>query len=272
MSLICFNGVFLPAAHPVLTAQNRSFKWGDGLFETIKVLGKRILLETHHYERLFKGLKLLQMQPSQILSPELLTKNILELCRRNECLSGARVRLAVYRTGENGTEYIIEALPLPAESQKWNEEGFVAGIYPYARKAIDAFSNLKTANFLPYVMASLYANENQLDDALVLNADNRIADSSRANIFLVHGNDISTPSLDQACINGVMRRFLIDGLKATGRMVYQKPLSEKDLLNADEIFLTNSIQGIRWVKRFKEKEYGSAQASSFYKEFILPDC
>jgi branched-chain amino acid aminotransferase len=128
-------------------------------------------------------------------------------------------------------------------------------VSPHARKGLDAFANLKSANFLPYVMASIYAQQNGWDDALVLNSANAIADSCRANIFLARNNELFTPALHQGCINGVMRRFLVDWCKKQGFIVRQEEITEADLLNADEVFLTNAIYGIRWVRQFREKQY-----------------
>ena len=268
MNFICFNGRFLSSAEAVFTSQNRSFKWGDGFFETMKVFEGKILMEAFHFDRLFLTLQLLQMDAGDFLQQTSLTENILALCKKNNYTSLAKIRLAVYRNEENKAEYIIEAWPLSVEVMKWNEEGLKIDIYPYARKTIDAFANLKTANFLPYVMAAKFAKEKKLDDALVLNAANNICDSSKANIFLIKGDEIYTPALHQGCINGVMRRFLLQRLKESGQHIHQEEITENDLLHADEVFLTNAIQGIRWVQFFKQKQYTHTKTFSIYQQFI----
>lgn len=264
MDFVCLNGRFLPAGENLFNLQNRGFRYGDGIFETIKVCEGKILFEVYHFERLFLGLQMLQIK--NFLQPQTLSSEILDLCKKNNCTQLARVRLAVYRNEKNTAGYAIEALALSPENNQWNEKGLAIGVYPFARKSADAFSNLKTANFLPYVLAGLYAKEKGWDDAIVLNAQNYICDTSKANIFLIRENEIYTPALHQGCISGVVRRFLTDELKRTGIRVHQKEISEQDLLEADEVFLTNSIYEMRWVASFRNKNYLSQQGFSFYQK------
>jgi branched-chain amino acid aminotransferase len=268
MDFICFNGDFLPAEEALFTTSNRSFRYGDGVFETIKICKKKILLDQFHYDRLILGLKMLQIDHD--LDTSGLSSYILELCKRNNCSESARVRLAGYRNAEGKAEFVIEALPLSNDVNKWNEKGLTIDLYPYARKNADAFSNLKTANFLPYVLAELFAKERGIDDAVVLNAFNNIADSSKANIFLVKKNEIFTPAMHQGCVSGVMRRFLLDELKKNGFRTHQQEVSEQQLFEADEVFLTNSIYDMRWVQKFRDKAYSFEQSLSIYQKIISP--
>ena len=143
-------------------------------------------------------------------------------------------------------------------------------LYPHARKNPDAFSNLKTANFLPYVLADLFARERGIDDALVLNAFNFICDSSKANIFLIKEQEVFTPALHQGCISGTRRRFLLDELKRAGYRIHQDEVSEQQLLEADEVFLTNSVYDLRWVNHFRDKTYSSQECFSIYEKIIVP--
>jgi branched-chain amino acid aminotransferase len=268
MNFVCFTGNFLPADEPLFTPQNRSFRYGDGVFETMKIYNGKILLDQFHYDRLFLSLKMLQIENT--LSASDLSQLILELCRKNNCIDLARVRLAVFRNDRNKAEFVIEASPLSNEAIQLNKKGLVIDLYPYARKNADAFSNLKTANFLPYVLAELFAKERGIDDAIVLNAFNHIADSSKANIFLIKKNEIFTSALHQGCVSGVLRRFLFDEFKKNNYRIHQQEISEQQLLEADEVFLTNSIYDIRWVEKFRDKNYSSEQVPSIYQKIISP--
>lgn len=264
--LVLLNNEFLPYGS-LLEPGNRGFRYGDGLFETIKVSAGKILLEEFHFDRLFMGLGLMRMNGPSTLPQDrpALASALLDLCSRNNCPGLARVRLAVFRNSRGGADYLAEASPLPEEAVQWNEEGWTIDIFPYARKSADAFANLKTANHLPYVMAELFAREKGLDDALVLNGDNHICDSSKANIFLIKGDDILTPALHQGCVSGVMRRFLINELKEMGYSVKQQEVSEEDLRQAEEVFLTNAIRGIRWVRSFRDVSYRSSKVFSVWE-------
>ena len=264
MEWICYNGEFRRAGDALLITSNRSFKWGDGLFETMKVFKGEILLKSLHLERLRSGLSMIGINfPEGAF--ELPEKNILETCLKNKCSALARIRLAVFREENNLFGFVIEARPLDTEANQWNEKGFLIDIYPLARKSMDGFSNLKSANYLPYVMAGLYATENGLDEALVLNHDNHICDSSKANIFLVKKNEVYTPALNQGCINGVMRRYIIDHLHQHHFTIHQQAIDEKSLVEADEVFLTNAIYGIRWVRSFRDKNYVSDFTRTLFK-------
>lgn len=253
---ICFNGDFFPLHQPVFNAQNRSFKYGDGLFETMKFHNGKLLLGELHFERLFTSLLLLQIEKAALFTEENLRHQIVELCKQNNCIGSARIRLAVYRNEWNKADYVIEATPFNQSLNDWQAGGISVCLYPYARKAADAFANIKSANFLPYVLAQKYAQDNNFSDAIVLNAENHLCDSSKANIFLISEGELFTPALHQGCINGIMRRVVINEAKNLGYRVHQADVSEDSLLGADEVFLTNAIQIIRWVRSYREKEYG----------------
>jgi len=265
---VCFNGKFLRATQPLFTSQNRSFRYGDGVFETIKVYKEKILHEQLHFDRLFLSLKMLQIECT--INVSTLSKLISELTTKNKCADLGRVRVAFFRNEQNSAEFVMETFPLSEEVNQWNEKGLVVDVYPYSRKNADAFSNLKTANFLPYVLAELFAKDRSIDDGLILNAFNNLADSSKANIFLIKNNEIFTPALNQGCVSGVLRRFLLDELKQNQYRIQQGEISIDQLLEADEVFLTNSIYDIRWVEKFKEKTYSSNLGFSIYEKIISP--
>lgn len=253
---VCFNGAFFPATTPLLPVQNAAYKWGDGVFETMKVFNGRLLLQELHFERLFSSLRILQVQTGTAFTPTRLVDQVLVLCRQNNCLALARVRIAVFRQDDATAGYSIEALPLAETANTWPEQGVELTLFPYARKSMDAYSNLKSANFLPYVLAQQYAQENGADEALVLNAQNFLCDASKANLFLVKGKVLYTPALHQGCVNGVMRRVVSQQIKTLGYRLHTGEVEEAQLLAADEVFLTNAVYPIRWVQRYKNVQYG----------------
>lgn len=274
MNHICFNGKIVPGDEPVLLASNRSYRYGDGLFETIKLLDERILLADYHFERLFSGLSLLKFEIPGLFTKEKLEKDILNLCRKNDCKKLARVRLSVFR-GNGGLhddnkalQYLIESWALNESVNKLNENGLVIDICPDARKSCDKYSNLKSANFLPYSIAALFAKENKLNDCLVLNTCGSIADATIANVFLVKDGIVITPGLSEGCVNGVMRRYLLMRMRDAGYEIQEMAVVAADIENADEIFLTNAINGIRWVGQFRDKIYTNTKGVEIYNRFI----
>lgn len=261
MSLINVNGKLVDDSEPVLMAANKGYRYGDGLFETIKVCQGEILLENLHFERLFSGLSILKYEVPKFFKKERIRDEILKLCQENKADKLARIRISVSR-GNGGLydedqklQYLIECWPLNESVNQLNENGLVIDIYPGARKSCDPLSNLKSANFLPYSMAALYAKEKKLNDCLVFNTEGNIADSTIANVFLIKGEIIKTPALSQGCVSGVMRRYLLSGLRKAGYNVQETSVNETDLEQADEFFLTNAINNIRWVKQCGNTTY-----------------
>ena len=274
MYSILFNGKIIPGDEPVLLVSNRSYRYGDGLFETMKVVNGIILLAEYHFERLFSSLSVLKFNPPKLFTKEKLGHLILQLCRKNECEDLARVRLSVFR-GNGGLydedktmQYVIESWPIDKAVNGFNENGLVIDIYPDAAKSCDKFSNLKSANFLPYSLAALYAKENKLNDCLLLNVSGGIADSTIANVFIIKDGIISTPGLQEGCVNGVMRRYLVEKMQNAGYKIQQTAVSINDLKNADEVFLTNAINGIRWVREFRDKIYTNVTTEEIYNRFV----
>ena len=264
MNFISFNGRQVSQHEPVLDASNRAFKYGEGLFETIRVVKGEIPLADYHFKRLFRGMNQLKIAMDS-LSRDLLTQQILKLCQINNCLVKSRVRLQIFRNSDHTPGYIIEAVDLPDTAIGWDENGYNIDVFSGASKSTDELANLKSSNFLPYVMADFYAKDNSLDDAIVLNSKGRIADTSRANIFLIRNGLVYTPSLTEGCVDGVMRSWLKVKL---GEEIIETVVSVDDLNTATEVFLTNAIFGIRWVKSFQNKTYTATHSKMIYSEFI----
>jgi len=273
---INYNGRLVDAQEPVIKASDRSYRYGDGVFETIRVWKGKIQLWKLHFERVMESMQTIKINVPKLFTPARLQNEIMELCGRNKCEDDARVRLSISRgngglyDNDDNFQYLIECSPLPGTTGKLNENGFVIDIFPHARKSIDVFSNLKSSNFLPYAMAALYAKENNLNDCLLLNIHERICDSTIANIFWVKNKIVFTPPLREGCVAGVMRRYLMEKLAATGQSIGEKELKTGNLENADEVFLTNSMYGIRWVRQFRGNIYKNKISEKLFKEFILP--
>jgi branched-chain amino acid aminotransferase len=244
----------------VITPENRSLRYGDGLFETLKMHKGVIQLRDYHFERLFSGMKMLQFQLPDYFTAAYLENKILELYKKNQHNSFTRVRLMVFR-GNGGLynpenhfpNYIIQTWSIE-HTEELNSNGLIIDVYPDAKKSCDKFANLKSNNYLPYIMAALHAKKIKVNDCILLNNYDRVCDTTIANIFIIKDDIIYTPPLSDGCVAGVMRRWIIEKLHA-GFKIIEKEISIDELENADEVFLTNSIKGIRWVKQFRNKEY-----------------
>lgn len=269
-----YNGKFFAKDAPVISAGNRGLRYGDGLFETMRVNDGRILNATFHFDRLYQGLALLQLKAPNFFTPDFLVQKIKDLLRRNGNLLNARVRLMAIRgegelfsVDDNKMNYMLECWALN-EDVKLNSNGLIVNVFSDARKACDEFSNLKSNNYLPFVMGAIYSKKNQLNDAIILNSFNRICESVIANIFIIKDDVIYTPPLSEGCVAGTMRRKIIEHEVINDFPVIEKALNIEDVLNADEFFLTNAIHPVRWVRSFREKNYKCEKVSGIF-DFLM---
>ena len=275
MEYFNYNGKIYKNNTALISVNNRGLRYGDGLFETLKSINSTIQFAEDHIERLWKGMNLLQFKIPVHFTAENLQQEILELLKKNGHSNTARIRLTIFR-GDGGLydeishipHYLIQTWALPEDTGKWNSNGLVLGVYADAKKSCDMLSNLKHNNFLPYAMAALYAKKQKWNDAILFNSHERICDTAIANIFLVKGDIIYTPSLDEGCIAGIMRKNIINQLVKDDLEIIEGKITIEDLLDADEVFLSNSIYYIRWVQRIGDKEYTNSLTQKIYSSFL----
>ena len=265
-----YNNQFFRTGVPVISAQNRSFRYGEGLFETIRFRKDRIINLDLHFERLVEGMKVLGLQLPDFFSKSYFIDTVNELLLKNSISENARIRLmifagdeALFHLANQPANFIIETFPLSSEMEL-NKEGLTIDIFPGSRKSTDQFSNIKSNNYLTSVMAAKFALQNKVDDALILNSFGRICESSIANVFIIKGEKIITPPLSEGCVAGVMRRFLLEKLSLEQYKIEESTLTTEDILAADEVFLTNSIQLLKWVKQFRNKTYGNEKVKEIF--------
>lgn len=275
-AFVFLDGSFSHSGQPLISPDNRSFRYGDGFFETMHMVNGSVALLDLHMQRLLTAAETLQFKMPFNFSAAAVAEQAGTLAEKNGHRSRARVRLTLFR-GEGGLfdddeascHWLIQTWQIPAVVEL-NGNGLDIGVFPDARKACDSYANLKNNNYLPYAMAARWAKQHQLNDALVLNSFGRIADSSIANVFLADGDKIKTPALSEGCVSGVMRRYLIESLRAKGTEVTETMITPGDLLQASEIFLTNAVSGIRWVKQLNGKQFSNPVSAGLYRELIAP--
>lgn len=269
------NGKFFLETENHLSINNRSLRYGDGFFETMKLQKNNIQLFHLHSARILKSLLLLKLQLPKHFSLEKLEEQIIVTAQKNNHENLARIRVMFFRAeGEifdannHQVQIMIQSFELSDAFNELNKNGLVVDVFKDAKKSCDVFSNLKTNNYLPYVMGAIWAKENHLNDALILNSSEFIADSCIANVFLIKYNKIITPSLKSGCIAGVMRQHIIQQLQQINIDVEEKSISVEDVLNADEVFLTNAIKGISWVKQCGNTSYQNSKTQEIYRKIF----
>jgi aminodeoxychorismate lyase len=272
-----YNGKLLLSGKLIISADNRSFRFGDGFFETMKMTNGNIALSNYHFERLFSSLALLKFERPDYFTTDYLSTQIKKIAVKNKHESLARIRLTIFRGNgglydyeNNFPNYIIQTWKPDAQNSSFNKKGLITGIYTKARKSCDDFSHIKSNNFLPYTMAALWAKENKLDDAIILNNYNRIAEATIANLFMVQNGKIKTPALSEGCINGVMRRYLINCIQKENIPFEEGKIEANEIEEANELFLTNAMNGIKWIKQCDKYNYTFTLAEYLHNKFVVP--
>jgi len=256
------NGNFILADSPVITANNRSFRYGDALFETIRITNYNPQFLKEHLIRLHAGMDILKMEMNPLLNSTYLEHAILELAQKNNITSDGRARLTVYRNegglyapSDNKVSFLIEVDSLDEIGYTLNSKGYTVDLFTEFKKAQNNLSSIKYANSAIYVMAGIHKVQQQLDECLLLNDKHHIIEGISSNIFAVKNGVLYTPPVADGCVNGVMRKKIIEIAQANKIAVYEISVMQNVLLGADELFLTNTINGIRWVVAYKQKRY-----------------
>lgn len=259
---ILFNDEFFDSDQAVIKASNRSFKFGDGLFESMRMCNGKLMFAEHHADRLRAGMKALKIEGFTLLDEYFLRQKTSELQKKNKFNGNVRFRLTIYRAGEgtyapqiNKYGYLLEAIPLTQSNYEINQKGLIVDVYDELTKTVNKFSNYKTNNAMVYVMAGLFQKHNRLDEAIILNQDGFLCESTSSNIFVVYQNQIYTPSLAEGCVAGVMRSVVLQLAKTHDYNLVEAQISPEILKEAEEVFVTNAVGGIRWVMGYGKKRY-----------------
>jgi branched-subunit amino acid aminotransferase/4-amino-4-deoxychorismate lyase len=259
---ILHNDEFVTAKQNVLNAQNRAFRYGDGLFESMRMSGNKLQFAELHADRLQAGMSAIKLDGGVLFDEYFLRQKTAELARKNKFKDNVRFRLSVYREGEglytpdsNKSGYLLEATAMPATGYELNKKGLIVDVYDEISKPVNKLSNYKTSNSLLYVMAGLFKKQNRLDEAFILNQSGFLCESISSNIFVVYDRQIYTPALSEGCIAGVMRNVVMQTAKSNNIPIIEAQINPEVLKEAEEVFVTNATSGIRWVMGYGKKRY-----------------
>lgn len=265
-----YNGHVISLYEPAVSFSNRAFRYGDALFETIRMANGKIMFLKDHITRLKLGMTVLRMNLPAEFNSENIEALIKLLLAKNHLGRDARIRLTVFRneggfyTPEtNDISFLIEAEGLEQEGYLLNQKGLWVDIYTDIKKQINKLSNLKTANALLYVMAGLAKTSMKLDDCFLINENGTICEAISSNIFVVKNGALYTAPLTDGCVDGMMRKQIMQLATANKVLTFEMPLTINSLMNGDEVFLTSSIRGIQWVGQYKNKFYTNRMAAFF---------
>lgn len=265
MKVAILNGQMLAAEQLGDWGSNRAFLYGDGLFETIRVMYGQPLWLKFHFDRLQNGLR--QLDIHWPISFEALDVQLQTLIAQHKISASARIRLNVWRRSggfftpeSNEGDYLIQLFPLELKEYQLNVQGLKLGDSLYAKQAL-FYPEIKSSNALIYVMAAKLAKKSGWNDAFLYHAAGGLAESSNSNVFVWKDGLLLTPTLESGCLPGVMRRVIIQNASAFGIEVREQIVAHADLMQADEVFLTNVVHGIQWVGAWQNKRYYKKRTS-----------
>ncbi|MBK6931300.1 MAG: aminotransferase class IV family protein [Saprospirales bacterium] len=264
------NSALLDQYPEALEAAQRALFYGDALFETIRVFDGRMPYLERHWARLHAGMSALGFTPPKTWEAAFFRAEIAKLQ-----LVNARVRLTVWRSPgglfrpENDyPQFLIAATPLPSDHFEWPGAGMDIGLCTAVRLPVDAFSNFKTLNAPRYVAAAREAKAMGWDDALLLNANERVCEATSSNVFWWEKQAVYTVPLSEGCVAGVMREILLEISNRNGYLLRERPVTFAALQQADEIFLSNAIRGIIPVRNFTGKPLTTGMTRQLYESLL----
>jgi len=270
---LIYNGEFYPSNQPILSINNRSFRYGDGLFESIRVVNGEVYNFEAHFTRLIEGMRMFNIETPEYFTIEYFENQIKSLIQHNGIHKGGRVKLTIYRKGEvasyysetNEPGFIIEAESFSSNEFEMSTDGIDIDVFDEITKPLNKYASFKTTNAFFYVSAIHAAKEKGLGDHLLINEKMNIIESTNSNFFIVSNGILYTPPLSSGCVGGTMRMKVINLALANNIKVYESSITAGHLLSCDEIILTNAIQGIKWVRSYKTKRFFHKMADQLVK-------
>lgn len=266
--MINHNGEILDGKQLSLPVHNRALNYGDSLFETVKYTHGKVLWWESHYFRLMGSMRILRMEIPQEYTPEYLEQQMLETVKAAHFEHGAaRIKLLVYREGAGKytpetreVSFIIQVEALPFENYEINEGFYEVELFKDYQKPKGLLSNLKTGNSMLYVLAAIYRQENAFQEVLLLNTENKLVEACSSNIFLLKGDNLKTPPLESGCLKGIMRQNVVKWAASIGLKVEEVAPTPFELLQADELWLTNAIHGIQAASLYRKHAFKNEKA------------
>lgn len=272
MTYINLNGSLVQSSSEMSKLQNRGFTYGDSLFDILKFEAGKVAFLEDHYFRLMSSMRMLRMKIPQHFTLEGYEKELFKTLEANNIFDSARLRVSIFRTGagfylpeSNQSEYLIEASKLPKDHGRPYE----IELFKDYHVSSGLLSTIQTNNRMVHVLGSIFARENDYQNAILINERKELVGATDANLFLVKEGNIITPSLESGCNNGIVRKKIIEHLSKHDRVVEESAVSPFELLKVDEVFLTNSIVGIQSVDKYRKKTYQDEVAGEVGLELEL---
>ena len=272
MIKVMLNGKFLDIKKAKISIFDRSFLYGDAVFETMRSYAGIVFKLDEHLARLMDSLKALRIK--RIYKKDYLKEAVYKTLNANK-LKSAYVRLVITRgEGRFGIGYKDTFTPNLVITAK-NFEGYPEWIFSKGISAkitgvqneYSALSKIKTANYLNFILARFNAQDAGFDEAILTNTKGHITEGATSSIFLVKSDSVITPSIKSGVLPGITRSVIIGIAGKLKIPVKEKVVTRRELAEADEVFLTNSLAEVLPVTRINSKRIGTGSVGRITKLF-----
>ena len=270
--MVNFNGTLVEQTSNSLS-ENRGFLFGDAVFETFKIVDGRLLFVEDHYFRLMSAMRILRMEIPMNFTMEFIEQQILELVQTNGLQSSARVRMTVFRNGggfylpeNNEVSYLIQCSALKSQHYLLNSNRYEVDLYKDFFVSKQLLSTIKSTNKAIQITGSIFANENSLQNCLLLNDSKNVIEALNGNLFMLKSGKLSTPPISEGCLNGIMRKQILTISKSMDIEVIEEPISPFDLQKADELIITNVITGVQPITKYRKKDFDTDFSSQLIQQ------
>ena len=219
--------------------------------EGIRTMGTRLAFFREHYDHLQSRLKIFKINLPGILTPEEMHRQAVNLINKNRYFGGNLLQISIiqeYRTDRGNSHCLMQCSKLDQISYVLNRKGYVLGLYDDLNIPLERLTGDFSRSPLIDYFARLFAKARGLDDCILFNQKGYIAGSLESTMFFRIRDKLHTPPLKDGAMLSVMRDHVMELLAAAGDPVNDKlSLRPLDIEKADEIFLANTSDGIRWV-------------------------
>jgi aminodeoxychorismate lyase len=246
--IVFLNGEFVGEELARVSVFDRSFLYGDGLFETMRVAKGRPFRWAQHQERLERGAEFLGInlpftgEALQGFAAELILKNALPEGLLRLTLSRGVGPRGYSPKGANQPVLVMSTHPLPPDAGQNPSWRLVTATHRLP--AGESLAQFKTANKLAQVLARAEADAAGADEALLLNTDGFVVEGSTSNLFWIQGGAVCTPPLASGVLAGVTRAVTFEICRDRGLPVAEAQVTPDELCRAEGVFVTLSTLGV----------------------------
>jgi branched-chain amino acid aminotransferase len=273
-NFIFLNGRIVPDADANISSADRGFLYGDSIYETLRSYKGKPFKLAEHLERMRHSAK--QLRISFEYTNTDIGNWINKLIEKN-CSQDVYIRITLSRGAGGGRlqmddnlepTTLIQVKPFTPYEIKLYDKGMSLVVSDYKRSISCPISRHKSTNLLQSILLKEEANNKSAHDSIILNTDGYIAECVVSNIFMVSGGNVITPSLDTNILPGITRSTVLDICRNSNIPISEERFVIERLINAEEVFITNSLMEIMPVSKIDDSMIGKAIPGRFTQQLM----